>query len=157
MADGHMTLFQHHPNTTKSTIRKWFDKITHMDNPVTALKTHAKASGMVLRQVSEGAAVGGIMGAIHAELKGGLDPHGMPIDLTTSAVAGVMALGLSGEEFSHDMANISAASMTVFTFRKADAFLSEKKAARIAGETSMAGESTDFGAEDPILRKARAL
>lgn len=170
MTDSHMTLFQHHPNTNKSTIRKWFDKLTHIGSAHDTVKAHAREAGMTVRQFGEGALTGAALGAVNAELVGGLDPHGVPVDLAVAALAGAGALASSGEDYAHDLRNIGTAAITVFSFRKTDGFLSEKKAAKIAGESNYAygrensgyaysGEgqnpNLDVGAEDPIIRKAR--
>jgi hypothetical protein len=143
----------------KSWVRAMFDKISGTGGPLPMTTTHVKAGAHTVRQVGEGMIVGGILGAINAELKGGLEPHGVPLDALGAAALGVGAVVMAHEEFSPDMANGAAACATVFSYRKTDAFLSEKKAARVAGETDMGQETNGFdvGAEDPLMRLARHL
>lgn len=157
MAEEHYTTLarmDHAPR--KSWVKGIFDKLSFQG--ASQMKSTAKEGGLAVRQVGTGVVVGSVLGAIHAELKAGLDPHGVPIDAVV-AVGGIAgALMYAGEEYAPDLRNVGTAGATIFAYRKTDAFLSEKKAARIAGETDMSGESGfDVGAEDPIASLARNL
>jgi len=139
----------------RSTLRKWYDKLTGLDRATGSVKVHAREAALTARQLGEGVITGAVLGAIHAELREGLDPHGVPIDGTIAVLGAVGAFAMANEEYAHDLRNIATSAASVFAFRKTDALLSAKKAARIAGESAMAGE--DIGREDHVLRAARAL
>ena len=96
--------------------------------------------------------VAALLGALNAELAGGLDFHRVPID---AAVGGVgLALGLlqAGEDISHEWTNAGMAGLSVFAYRKTDAWL---RARRAAGSSTVHGEGS-IGV-DPILDAARNL
>ena len=142
----------HHAH--KSTLRKWFDKLTGITHVTDGVKSHAKEAALTVRQFGEGIVTGAVLGAVHAELREGLDPHGIPIDGTVAILGAVGAFALAREEYAHDLRNIGTAGATIFAFRKTDALLTHKKAAAIAGESTM---GADIGREDSILMAGRGL
>src|SRR6185369_986578 len=144
MSSG-MTLF--HPGGGSS-IRRWFDRATGGGSMV----KHAKHGLSVIREYGEGAATGALLGFAKAELKEGLDPGGMPIDL------GLAALGLAApfipglQDLTADARTVGAVGLGVYTMRKTEKLL-------LAQKGQMHG---DFGAEaaageDPIVTAARNL
>jgi hypothetical protein len=145
------------PHEKKSALARWFEKVGKITEVHHSAKAHAHSGAHAVRQAGEAVVVGAVLGAIHAELKGGLDPHGIPIDATIAAVSMVGAIAYAGEDYAADLRNVGSDALAIFTFRKTDALLSQKKAAAIAGEVDMAGEMTDIGTEDPVVAAARAL
>lgn len=117
------------PSEQKSALQRWYDssKGPGGGNPLALAKLHVKAAGEGLRAGGESILVGGILGAVHAKLPGGLDvkpsatsTRAVPVD----AVAGVLGL-LAGtfmaqEECGKDLANAGAACLAVFSFRKSN-------------------------------------
>lgn len=142
---------------SKSWVRKVFDKISNVSTGHDMVRSTAREASLTVRQYGTGVVAGAAFGAIHAELKGGLDPHGIPLDGATALIGGLGAIVMASEEWAPDLRNLGTAGATIYAFRKTDAFLSQKKAAKIAGETDMGRETLDVGAEDPIVSLARQL
>ncbi len=141
MAD--MTLF----SPGKSSIRRWFEHATGS----VGMAKHAKHGLSLIREYGEGAATGAILGFAKAELKEGLDPGGMPLDLSLAAL-GVAAPFIPGlQDLTADARTVGAVGLGVYTMRKTEKLLLAKKGV-------MAG---DFGNEsttgDPIIDAARKL
>lgn len=144
-------------------IKRWFDSAKGASNAVARAKLHAAAAGNGLRQGGESFLVGGLLGAASVQLKTGLDVKKVPIDAVVGALGLVGGAALAHEEFGKDLANAGAAGLSIFAYRKTQAFLAEK--ARAAGKTpgfEVHGDDEhfahgDFGAEDPIVQAARFL
>lgn len=146
-----------------SNLKRWFDSAKGAGNAMARAKMHAAAAGNGLRQGGESLLVGGLLGAASVQLKTGLDVKKVPIDAVVGALGLVGGAALAHEEFGKDLANAGAASLSIFAYRKTQAFLAEK--ARAAGKTpgfEVHGDDEgfvhgDFGAEDPIVSAARFL
>lgn len=153
-----LTAMNHAPS--KSTVRRWFDKLvhgretTHGQNKAIAM-TQVATRGV--RQLGEAGITGVALGGAKAILKGGLDPvimgHQVPLDGMVAGVGAVAALALAGEEGAVDALNVSAAGMAIFACRKTDALVAAKHAG-IHGESP---SGADIGREDPIVAAARKL
>jgi hypothetical protein len=160
----------------------WMD-ILKSKAPIT--EKHVSAGAAILREVGEGALVGGALGAAHAMLPLGLDLDGkVPLDGVLAGVGILGGVGMAHEEYGQDLRNIGASAATVFSFRKVYAFAAAKKMANTAlapekripgdrlqeqnvalkasqkGQAKVAGEfgfGADVGAEDPIVVASRSL
>lgn len=146
-----------------SALKRWFDSAKGASNAVARAKLHAAAAGNGLRQGGESLLVGGLLGAASVQLKTGLDVKKIPLDAVVGALGLVGGAALAHEEFGKDLANAGAAGLSIFAYRKTQAFLAEK--ARAAGKTpgfEAHGDDEgfvhgDFGAEDPIITASRFL
>jgi len=146
-----------------SSIKRWYDSVKGGSSAMARAKLHAAAAGQGLRQGGESLLVGGILGAASVQLKTGLDVKKVPLD----AVVGVLGLlggaAMAHEEYGVDLRNAGATGLSVFAYRKTQAFLAEK--ARKAGKTpgfEVHGDDEGFvhgdvGQEDPIIAAARFL
>lgn len=145
-----------------SAIKRWFDSAKGASNAVARAKLHAAAAGNGLRQGGESLLMGGLLGAASVHLKTGLDVKKVPLDGAVGVLGLVGGAALAHEEFGKDLANAGAAGLTVFAYRKTQAFLAEK--ARAAGKTpgfEVHGDDEAFVngeiGEDPIVAAARFL
>jgi hypothetical protein len=141
MAD--MTLF----SPGKSSIRRWFEHATGS----VGMAKHAKHGLSLVREYGEMAAAGALLGAAKAELKEGLDPGGVPIDLGLAAL-GVVAPWVPGlQDLTQDARTVGGFGLGVYTMRRTEHYLLMKKG-------QMSG---NFGAEptsgDPIIDEARKI
>lgn len=136
-----MTLF----SPGKSSIRKWFEHATGG-----GMAKHAKHGMSVLIEYGAGGATGVVLGAAKAELKEGLDPGGVPLDLSLAAL-GVAAPFIPGlDDLVAPARVVGAVGLGSYMARKTEKFL-------LARKGGMAG---NFGAEstgDPIIDAARKL
>lgn len=146
-----------------SAIKKWYDSAKGAGNAIARAKMHAAAAGQGMRQGGESLLVGGLLGAASVHLKTGLDVKKVPLDAVVGALGIVGGAAMAHEEFGVDLRNTGAAALSVFAYRKTQAYLAEK--AKAAGKTpgfEVHGDDEhfvnhDFGAEDPIIAAARFL
>lgn len=138
---------------SKSTVRRWLDKVTGLGSAGGALHSKAKMTALAMRSGLEGAFTGAALGALDAELANGLDFHKVPIDAAVGVGGLAVAVLMSDEEYAQDACHVGAASLAVFSFRQSKKFLAGKKLAAIP---SVAGEFSGE-TDDPILRAARRL
>jgi hypothetical protein len=159
------------PHRHKSAITNYLDKLTGgraseaMRSSFGGIRGHhVEAGGHLLRSSTESALVGGLLGAVHAEV--GLD-HFVPGDAVLSLLAMAASVALSGKgEVSTDFRILSSSALSVFSFRMGYKLMAEKaiakgkqpagmfvKGAKIAGESSWG----DDMAGDSILEAARDL
>ncbi len=140
----------------KSEIRHWLDKLT--GGKASEALRH---SGLSYRLADNGLdalllggeAVGTGVGLAYVNNEMGLDFGPIPLDF----VSGVLALGVYGFTRSFHAGNVAASSLSVYGFRKMDAYLKAKKA---ASGSSMHGEEDGSGVTvetDPIAKAAQAL
>jgi hypothetical protein len=127
-------------------------------------KLHAAAAGQGLRQGGESLLVGGLLGAASVELKTGLDVKKVPIDAVVGVLGLVGGAAMAHEEFGVDLRNAGASALSVFSYRKTQAFLAAKKTAAggtpgftVHGDDEGFVPHGDIGAEDPIIAAARFL
>jgi hypothetical protein len=127
------------PVQEKSYLRRWVDNMTegalaavappmHLHRPP---ETRIEAGLSMLRQGSEGMAVGAICGALSAH--DALDPLGVPVDGAGGVLMSVLGVWGAGHEAAKDARNAGSAGLTVFTFRKVDKLL-RTVGSRMAGE-----------------------
>jgi hypothetical protein len=155
------------PKREKSLIQSWVDSVSNITSgpPRQYHKPAGHLEGFIgtLRQYSEGAAVGAVLGVVHAELKNGLDIAGAPVDGLAGFVAGSLSLLMSGEAAT-SLTNIGSHSSCVYSFRQMHKLRAEMLRAkgRVPGGTvsgtstkpsTMAGED----ANDPIVQAAMKL
>ncbi len=132
------------PKREVSALKAWYDRTlvngSGEQSRMAVAKLHVAAAGEALRAGGEGVLTGGILGAVHAKLPGGLDAkigtganvHQVPID----AIVGVA--GLAGAVFGastpggKDLQNVGATALGIFTFRKVND-LTVLAAAKAAG------------------------
>jgi hypothetical protein len=171
------------PAQTKTSIRQFYEQ--HLANgrdPIALAKLHANAAGQGLRAGGEAILVGGVLGAAHAHLRGGLDVKKVPIDAVAGVLGIVAGTFAAQEEVGKDLANAGAACLAVFSFRKTQDLVAEIKLKQ-SGITPGGGATTNqikiskaqFGAEhesygwasgsevagdfgeDPVVTAARGL
>lgn len=146
-----------------SSIKRWYDSARGGSSAMARAKLHASAAGQGLRQGGESLLVGGLLGAASVQLKTGLDVKKVPIDAAVGVIGLIGGAAMAHEEFGVDLRNAGAAGLSVFAYRKTQAFLAEK--AKAAGKTpgfEVHGDDEGFvngdaGAEDPIVAAARFL
>ena len=154
------------PHAEKSAMMKWYDKVSG-NGTLTQARDVAKETGAVLRQGTESLVVGGILGALHAESKTGLNIS-IPIGTKTVVVPADLALGLAGigaavacagHEAATDLRNAGSAGLTVYGFRKGYDLIAEMNRSKGIPVAQFAGEGMKTGAvaEDRILVTARTL
>lgn len=138
-------------------LRKLFDSVG--GGALTSAKPHVTEGAHVLRSVGESAIVGAALGYASINLKHGLDmpvpktTYNIPLDAAIGVVGALGAVAMAKEGIASDLRNASAAGVSIYAFRKMQAFAQEKHA---AGPKKMTAHG-DFGAEDPILAAARSL
>ena len=143
-------------HASPSTVRSWLERVGGGSG--TAHQVHHAAH--TLRQL-EVPLVGAALGAVHAELVNGLDFHKVPIDAAVGVVGLILGIANAGGDLSHEFTNAGTAGLTVFAFRKTNAFLAAKKGdmskrgvkARIRGDFE--GDE-DIGV-DPVIEAASKL
>lgn len=132
------------PPAQKSAVMKWYDRTLAAggnteQSKLALAKLHVKAAGEGLRSGGESLLVGGILGAVHAQLPGGLDFKKIPID----AVAGVLgiAAGAVGAqmEVGKDLQNAGSAALAVFAFRKTNDLIVEAKLRAVGFKVPVGG------------------
>lgn len=132
------------PAQQQSSVVKWYNKTLAAggnteQSKLALAKLHVKAAGEGLRAGGESLLVGGILGAVHAQLPGGLDFKKVPID----AVAGVLgiAAGAVGAqmEVGKDLQNAGAAALAVFAFRKSNDLIVEAKLRAVGFKVPVGG------------------
>ena len=143
-------------------IRSWYDRV--MSGTKEGGRTVLEKRQSLFTQAGESVVVGGVLGALEAELPGGLDVAKIPID----GVAGILGLlaGAGSHELSPEIRGAGASALSVFAFRKTYALLAAKKLqlghpvkssiAKVHGEISEGVAASDMGA-DPIIEAAKAL
>lgn len=166
---AHSNMPRHH----KSVIAKYLDTLTG-GRASQALKStrglgvrghHIEAGGHIVRSSTESLLVGGLLGAVHAEV--GLD-HLVPMDLILSLLAMGASVGLSKSDVCTDFRIMSASALSVFSFRMGYKLMAEKAIAKgkqpagmfvggskMAGESDWSGESDMSG--DPLVDAAKGL
>jgi hypothetical protein len=156
------------PRHEKSTIMQWFDKHTdgrasRYSNLVRGGQRHISAGLSAVRQSGESLIAGSLLGALHAELKTGLDVGKVPLDLVLAATAMPAGVALAHHDGAEDLRNVAASGFTVFGFRKTYGLLAEHRLAagatpaRIAGESDMGHDDEFAPGEDPIIAAAKLL
>ncbi len=118
------------PAKEQGAIRRWFERVKDGNTEQSKMalaKLHVKAAGEGLRSGGEALLVGGALGAIHAQLPGGLDYKKVPVDAVAGAV--LLAAGAVGAqmEVGKDLQNAGAAALAVFAFRKSNDLIVEAK------------------------------
>lgn len=149
------------PREEKSTIRRWFDSLTGgkatevierygLDKPADTTVT----VGEVIVAGSEAMGVGGVLGAMHAMLKDGLDQK-IPFTNTRVAVDGALGgVGLVGAVLSpvakEHLKNIGTSATAVYGFRKFHDMLAAKRSiSKIEGEENGTVTSEKLDDEEP--------
>jgi len=153
------------PVEQRSAIRKWYESnLANGHNPVAMAKFHLREAGAGLRSGGESLLVGGMLGAAHAYLPGGLAYKKVPVDGVVGAIA--LALGVLGahHEGAKDIANAGATCLGVMAFRKTHDVICElRKSGEKIGKASFGADPfgvAAMGCEadcDPIVAAARAL
>jgi len=114
-----------------SAIREWYDRAmggTTHSTAMTRPESH-ESGGTAVRGGIESVLVGGVMGALEAELPEGLDIKGKaPIDAIAGIAGLITAAAAGGHEMSRDALNVGTVSMGIFSFRKTYALIAAKKA-----------------------------
>lgn len=172
------------PAPIRSQVRSWVDAhLTQGKDPVALAKLHVNAAGQALRGGGEALLVGGILGAIHAHSKTGLDIKKVPVDGVAGAMLLAAGVFAAQEEVGKDLVNAGQAALAILAFRKTHDVVSEIELKR-SGVTSGGGASTGqikiskaqfagessffslpslnkrrggFHGEDPIVAAARKL
>ena len=154
------------PSAQKSAIRAWYDRVKSGGNMAAKAKAVASSGAHGMRAGGESLLMGGILGAASVELKTGLDYKKVPVDAVVGVLGILGSVGLAateGAEYSADLRNSGAAALAIFSFRKTQDLLAEKKRKKggvpgfeAAKQVAAHGES-DFGEEDPIIAAARFL
>ena len=155
------------PKREKSVIQSWVDSVTGIAGPRGQYHSPAgHLAGFVgtLRQYSEGVAVGAALGALHAELKNGLDVGGAPIDGAAGFVAGGLAMFFGGTEAGTTLNNIGSHSSCVYSFRSIHKLRAEMLRAKgrvpggvVSGASTKASTIAGEDDEDPIVIAARNM
>ncbi len=155
------------PSPVKSQVRQWYERTLanggdSYESKIALAKLHARAAGEGIRAGGEALLVGGVLGAAHAHLRGGLDVRKVPIDAVAGVLGIVAGTFAAQEEVGKDLANAGAAALAVFSFRKTQDLVAEIKLKQ-SGITPGGGASTgqikiskaqfagegEFGAEAP--------
>jgi hypothetical protein len=141
--------------TQQSAIRRAWESIKEGGSKMQKAKLHAAAGAAALRQGGESAIVGAALGALHVELKTGLEIKKVPMDAALGAGALIASVAWAQEEFSADLRNAGSAAIAVAAYRKTEEFLAEKKRATggvPGGDAARAGihGDADMGA-DPVV------
>ena len=168
------------PSREKSQIRKWVEQVHGGIRKYGGkARTYGGQVAQVMRDGGEAVLVGGSLGALHAELKTGLDVQvgkaRIPIDGIVAVVGMGGAVAAAETDFAQDARNLGTDALTILTFRKTHDWIAEKKIARgevpgsavlpKAGGSKMHGDGVegdgvegddDMGA-DPVEAAARAL
>lgn len=151
------------PAREKSHLRRWFENTTGLNLSPAKMGGQVKGGLTTFRQYSEAGLAGGLLGLIHAEAKGGLDAHGVPLDGMAAAILGIGSVWAGDHELSPDARNIGSHCFAVFSFRKTEELLVQKKLSKgqavpshLIPGTKIHGES-EVGAEDPIVAVSRNL
>lgn len=148
------------PAHEKSAIKRWYERLT--GKSVTALghaKAHVVQSGHVLRQYGESLVVGGLLGALHAELPNGLDIEvggkKAPIDGMLAAAGAVASIAFPHSPLSCEAANAGASGATIWAFRMINEHQAKKKLAAkpatapaAAPVTTVAGDRYDANSSE---------
>lgn len=152
------------PATQKSEMRKWFERMTG-DALATVRPSAAQLHGGLssFRQGTESLATGIALGALNAS-EIGLDPKGVPVDLTLG-IAGLAGSALAAKsDMSPDARNIGSTSLGIYGFRMTTKLMAEKRLAtgkalpkHLSYTASVHGEGAASVADDPIIRAADAL
>jgi hypothetical protein len=114
----------------KSELRKFLERTTGISKLGRRAKGHLMETGHALRQGGESILVGGILGAVHAEAKTGLDVKGVPADAVVGVVGMLGGVAMANEGIGPEFRNAGATGLSIFTFRKTYDFLAEKKIAK---------------------------
>lgn len=141
------------PRHEKSTIGKWLNKVTGGRTGKLARSIgmeHVESGVGAIRQTGESILTGGILGALHASLKTGLDVDKVPVDGIIAAITIPAGVALAHSHMGQDLKNVGATAAGIFTFRKVNAFVAEKR--RASGKTVFSGED-----DDPIVQAAKNL
>jgi len=155
------------PTQEKSALRKLFEKATGsaIVPSFSRASKHVHGGLSAFRQGSEGLLSGAALGFIHAEVKGGLDAPGFPVDGALGALLTIGSAIGAESEVAPDARNVGSTCLGVWSFRATMNLLTEKKLAKgkaipshLTPGAKIAGESpSDIGAEDPILRVAKTM
>ena len=163
-------------------IRQWWNSISGSSGMARA-RTHVQSGGHILRTGGESLVVGGLLGAMDAKLKGGLDQplgkagadgkqHHVPLDAALGVAAAVASIAMAHEEVGTEARNIAGTALSVFAYRKGKEFVAAKEAAKAAAggkataQVAAGGATANLSAgtggatahgEDPIIAAARAL
>ncbi len=116
------------PRQEKGVIRQWFDKVTDGKFSSTLAKfgdgeEKQISIGSVIIAGVEAGAMGAILGALNAELKGGLDAPGFPMD-AASGTLGMIGAAATGSEM---MKTAGISALAVYGFRTFDTMLKIRK------------------------------
>jgi hypothetical protein len=152
------------PSSQKSEMRRWFERVTGdaltQVRPSTA-QLHGGLSSF--RQGVESMATGIGLGALNAS-DVGLDPKGVPVDLTLG-IAGLIGSAIAAKsDMSPDARNIGSTSVGIYGFRMTTKLMAEKRLAtgkalpkHLSYTASVHGEGAASVKDDPIVRAADAL
>jgi hypothetical protein len=145
----------------KSAITRWVEKVTGKDLAKVAHVSRQTVEGGVSSIVQGGEAlvVGGGLGALHAELKTGLDVGKVPIDGVVAAVGLLGSVAAANHPLADNARRIGANALAVYSFRNVGKLIKaidNKKGgfstAKVHGE-----DDDDMGDEDPIVALARTM
>jgi hypothetical protein len=153
------------PRQDKSQLRRWFERMTG-ELPVAVRPTPRQIHGTLsaFRQGTESLATGVLLGVANAELPGGLDFYGVPLDAALGG-AGLLGSALAaGSDMAPDARNIGSVGLGVFGMRMTTKLLVEKKLAagrpmprHLAYGSKIHGDSEPIAADDPIVKAADDL
>lgn len=142
----------------KSAIRRWYDSVSGIAGGADGIKRHASESVHAVRQGAEAAMTGGLLGLLAAE-RGSLDihyqGHEIPIDglVALAGLGGAVFMARDPSGLSVDMRNVGSDALTIFAFRKAQAWrLKAKHGTSSSRMAAHHGES-----DDPIVTASQAL
>lgn len=134
MASGDMVVFEsiaqsNLPRREKNALLNWWEDSRSIVRRRSGRSSGAEGPMGMLIQLIEAFGTGAVLGALHAELKHGLDINGIPADAALALFASVGGT-IYGSELSQNIADDATA---IFAFRKTHTLLTAIKS-RIAGE-----------------------
>ncbi len=156
------------PREDKSTIRKWFERVSGMpqlrsrrDMPEVGL---VEGGLNVVRAVGEGITLGAVAGAIHGSSDNGLDIGGkIPADAALGSLLAASAVLAPDSELTKDAVNMAGEAFAIFAFRKTTSLMVEKRLAsggvvpkHLNSGSGIAGEADDIDS-DPVVKTARGF
>jgi len=147
-----------------SNLKRWLASARGLTSAATRAKVHAVAAANGVRQGGESLLMGAALAAANVELKTGLDVRNVPIDAVAGGLGILGGVALAHTEAGTDLRNMGGAALAVFSFRKTQNFLAEKKRAKgqtpgfeVHGDDDEAFQPHGDIGEDPIVRAAGFL
>lgn len=137
----------------KSALLRMYNRVRG-SSAISRAKVHALEAGAVIRQGSEAAFTGALLGVAEEKL-GSLDYKKVPIDGAVALAGLAGAVAFAHEPFAGDLRNAGSAAAAIFAHRQTVRYLKARKGAAVHGE-EYDGDS-DMGAEDPIVAALQNL